>query len=100
MNTPDHPRRLSRRARSIWMTLIGIGFVVAAGVIAVIGDPFLGLGFAGAALVVFALAPTVIGSPSGTRQRPVSATPEELKKWREAHPGSTITDALNAHRTP
>jgi hypothetical protein len=80
------------------ITLLGSALVVAAIVVAITGSSLLlAAGLAASAVGVFTLAPTTIGRPTGSPRRKVDATPAELRRWREEHPGSTIADAVAAH---
>lgn len=58
-------------------------------------NPTLALVFAIGGILVWALTPSGLGHPP---ERAGDADPQELKKYREEHPGSTIADELRASR--
>lgn len=100
MTSTPQPSHRARRIRSIILSVLGLALVAAAIIIwATKGSIVLAVGLAAIALLTFALAPAIIGRPAvqGSGSAP-SMDPAELKRWREEHPGTSISDAVNAHR--
>ncbi len=62
------------------------------------GGPLLvAAGLVVVAILAFAAAPSVIGRPTGRaggRGAGSDIDAEQVKRWREGHPGSTIEEAL------
>lgn len=88
-----------RRTRSTIITVAGLALVAAALLTGVMGGPILlAAGLASVALLVFALAPAILGRAARRAEGSEQIDPAALKRWRRDHPGSTISDAVDAHR--
>ena len=58
----------------------------------------LGLGMIAIALVLWALAPAVLGRPGGWVGSAKNADPQRIKEFRSKNPGATIADGIRATR--
>ena len=58
----------------------------------------LGLGMTAAALILWAIAPRVLGQPGGSMGSTGKTDPQRVKDYRAKNPGTTIADGIRATR--